>query len=106
PRLLGRGAQGGGLLGEVDGGWAPGETAAAADAAGVAELLDPGAELVREPLPVALAHRRAEVLAGDVGVGVREARVPAAQALARAAVERGAVDDGVAEAGRAHHRAA
>src|SRR5450755_841477 len=46
------GADGGGLFGDVDADWAPGDAPATADAAGRAELVDPGGQLVRHPLPV------------------------------------------------------
>src|SRR5512139_2050390 len=51
----GLGLDGRGLLGDVDGRGAPGDAAAAADAAGGAELVDPRGQLVRRPLPVARA---------------------------------------------------
>ena len=52
-RRCGVGADGGRLLGDVDPDGAPGEAAAAADAAGRTELVDPGRQLVRHPLAVA-----------------------------------------------------
>ena len=48
-------ADGAHLLGDVDADRAPGDAAAAADAAGRAELVDPGGELVGHPLAIARA---------------------------------------------------
>ena len=70
-----------GLLGDVDPDRAPGDAAPAADAARAAELVDPGRELVRHPLPVARARRAAHGAAVDVRVVDREAGVPALVAL-------------------------
>src|SRR3990172_11495039 len=56
------------LLGDVDPDRAPGDAAAAADAPRRAELVEPGAELVRHPLPVARAPRRADAAAVNVRV--------------------------------------
>src|SRR6478736_8780382 len=74
-------AQGGDLFDDVDPDRAPRDAAPAPDAAGRAELVDPRAELVRQPLPVARAGRRADRAAVDVRVVEGEARVP--DALAR-----------------------
>ena len=93
------------LLGDVDPDRAPGDAAAAADAAGAAELVVPGAELVGEPLAVARAAGRPDAAAVDVGVVDREARVPAARPLRLVAREVGDVLDARAEAGRADQRA-
>ena len=93
------------LLGDVDPDRAPGDAAAAADAARAAELVVPGAELVRQPLPVARAAARPDAAAVDVGVVDREAAVPDARALGVAAAEVGGVLDARAEAGRADERA-
>src|SRR3954449_10096708 len=73
------------LLGDVDGDRAPRDAAPAADAARRAELVDPGRELVRRPLPVARARRAPDAAAVDVGVPEREARVPDAGVLGLAA---------------------
>ena len=95
----------GDLLGDVDADRAPGDAAAAADAPGRAELVVPGAELVRHPLPVARASRGPDAAAVDVRVVDREARVPDTPPLRLAAGEVGLVLDGRAEAGRADERA-
>ena len=70
-----------------------------------AELVEPGRELVRHPLPVARAGRRPDAAAVQVGVLDREARVPDAGALRLGAGQVGRVLDGGAEAGRADQRA-
>ena len=69
------------LLGHVDPDRAPRDAAPAPDAAGRAELVDPGAELVREPLAVARPRRRPHAAAVDVRVVHGVARVPAAPSL-------------------------
>src|SRR5664279_4379687 len=98
-------AERGGLGGDVDGGGAPGDAPAAADAPGRAELVDPGAELVRHPLPVAgfrrIPHRPA-VDVGEIGV---EAGVPHPVPFGDLAGEVRDVVHGGAAAGRADHRA-
>ena len=53
------------LLGDVDADRAPGDAAAAADAARRAELVDPVRQLVGHPLPVARARRCAHAAAVD-----------------------------------------
>src|SRR5450759_987649 len=93
------------LLGDVDADRAPGDAATAADAAGAAELVDPGRELVRHPLAVARARGAADRAPVDVRVVDREARVPALVALDVLAGEVGDVLDRRAEARRADHRA-
>src|SRR5205823_1913320 len=80
-----RGADRAELLGHVDRDRAPGDAAAAADAARRPELVVPGAELVRQPLPVARAARRPDAAAVDVRVVDREAGLPGADALRRLA---------------------
>ena len=69
------------LLGDVDAHRAPGDAAAAADAARAAELVEPGGELVGHPLAVARPRRRPHAAAVDVGEVEREAGVPASPAL-------------------------
>src|SRR4051794_27486107 len=96
-----RRTDGGGLLGDVDGDGAPGDAAAAADAAGGAELVDPGRQLVGHPLPVARTAARAHAAAVDVGVVEREAGVPGSLAHGLLPGEVRAVLNAVAEAGRA-----
>src|SRR3954469_22364403 len=87
------------LLGDVDRHRAPGDAAPAADAAGRAELVDPGRELVRHPLAVARARGAPYPAAVHVGVLEREARFPHARALARLAGEIGHILDRRAKAG-------
>src|SRR5690349_21921810 len=82
------------LLGHVDADRAPGDAAPAADAAGRAELVVPGAELVRQPLAVARPARRPDAAAVDVGVVDRVAGVPDPRALGALAREVGRVLDG------------
>src|SRR5210317_900046 len=86
-----------GLFGDVDADRAPGDAAPAADAAGVAELVVPGGELVGQPLAVAAARRVADHTAGDVGVRRVEAGVPAPRAGRRSAAQVGLVLDRHAE---------
>src|SRR5262249_58040172 len=100
-----RGADRGDLLGDVDPDRAPRDAAAAADAAGRAELVVPRAELVRHPLPVARAARRPDRAAVDERVVDREARVPDPEASGLLAGEVGLVLDRRAEARRADERA-
>src|SRR6266508_4752012 len=88
----------GDLLGEVDPHRTPGDAAPAADASGGSELVDPGRQLVREPLPVARARRGTHAAAVEVRVLEREARVPPAPALGALARQVGDVLDGRAEA--------
>src|SRR5215813_5646982 len=57
-RLVRFGLQRRDLLGDVDSHRAPHDAAATADTARTAELVVPGAELVREPLPVPALRRR------------------------------------------------
>src|SRR5512133_2033007 len=64
------------LLGYVDADGTPGDAAAAADAAGGAELVVPGAELVRQPLAVARPACRPNAAAVDVRIVDRVAGVP------------------------------
>src|SRR5579885_3834916 len=93
------------LLGDVDADGAPGDAAAAADAARRAELVDPRGELVRQPLPVPGAPGRPDAAAVDVRVVEREARVPHPGALGVEAGEVGRVLDRGAEARRTDERA-
>src|SRR5690349_8225152 len=51
------------LLGDVDRHGAPGDAPPAADAPRLAELVDPGAQLVREPLAIAAPARAADAAA-------------------------------------------
>src|SRR3954447_25377227 len=87
------------LLGDVDRDRAPRDAAPAADAAGRAELVDPGRQLVRHPLAVARAAGAAHAPAVHVRVLEREARVPHARALRLLAGQVGRVLDRGAEAG-------
>src|SRR6266508_729325 len=93
------------LLDDVDRDRAPGDAATTADAARGAELVDPGRELVRHPLPVARTPRLAHAAAVHVGVPQREARVPQAGVLGLAAGEVGGVLDRAAEARGTDQRA-
>src|SRR6266496_771451 len=103
--LLLAGAECGQLLGDVDPNRAPRDAAPAADAAGAAELLVPGPELVREPLAVARASAGPDRAAVDVRMVDREAGVPGTCALRLVAGEARHVLDARAEAGRADERA-
>src|SRR5262245_21870716 len=78
--LLGR-ADGGQLLGDVDPDRTPRDATAAADAAGLAELVVPGPELVGQPLAVARPAGGANRTAVDVRVLDRVAGVPQPYAL-------------------------
>ncbi len=89
------------LVADVDPDRAPGDAAAAADAAGAPELVPPGRELVGEPLPVAILDPRPETPAGDGREARREAAVPAPLGERFLAVEVGPLADARAEAGRA-----
>src|SRR5690349_9517974 len=66
----------GDLLGDVDADRAPRDATPTADAARRPELLVPRPELVREPLAVPGATRRAEAATVHVRVVDREAAVP------------------------------
>ena len=94
------------LLGDVDPDRAPGDAAAAADAARAAELVVPGAELVRQPLAVA----RAAATAGCCRRGCTSGR-PRSTSPTTASARRGrpsgrcASSTRDAEAGRADERA-
>src|SRR5689334_3513205 len=61
-----RGADRGGLLGDVDRNGAPRDASPATDAAGGPELIAPAGELVRHPLPVARARRTVHAFTVDV----------------------------------------
>ena len=93
-------ANGAHLLGDVDADRAPGDAAAAADAAGRVELVPPGRELVGHPLAIARLRRGADAAAVDVGEIHGEAGVPAPRALGARAGEVARVLDRRAEAGR------
>src|SRR5262249_7552899 len=99
------GADGGGLLRDVDRDPAPGDAAAAADAARSAQLVDRARELVGHPLPVATLVRAADAAAVDVGVLEREAGLPLAHPGGFLAGEVCHILDAAAEAGRADQRA-
>src|SRR5689334_5176014 len=100
-----RGPDRGHLLGDVDADRAGGEAPAAPDAPGRAELVEPGGELVRHPLPVAGARAGPDAAAVQVGEVRGEAGVPDPPVLGLPAGERGVLVDGGAEAGGADHRA-
>ena len=103
--LVGR-ADRGQLLGHVDPDRAPGDAAPAADAAGGAELVVPGAELVRQPLAVARAAAGPDRAAVDVASSRPSSTSPRRGGARRVwPVEVGDVLDARAEAGRADHRA-
>src|SRR5512146_1608624 len=93
------------FLRDVDGHGAPGDAAAAADATGAAELVDPARQLVRHPLAVARSARLAHAAAMDVGMVEGEAGIPGTRALRLAPREVGHVGNAGAEAGRADQRA-
>src|SRR6266536_5154657 len=98
-------ADGADLLGQVDADWAPGDAAATAHAAGGAELVDPGTQLVREPLAVAGPGRGAHAASAEMAEIERVAGVPAPPAFGVLAGQVGGVLHGGAEAGRADHGA-
>ncbi len=103
-RLHGRHAEQ--RLAHVDADRAPRDAAPAAHAAVGAELVDPGAELVGQPLAVAVTDAGPEVAVRDAREVEREAGGPATLRLARRASQVGRLVDVAAEAGRADHRAA
>src|ERR1039457_5234963 len=72
---------GGDLLGNVDAHRAPGNASSAADAARGPELVDPGSQLVRHPLPIAGLARGADAASMNVGKAQSEAGVPTAPTL-------------------------
>ena len=94
-----------GLVRDVDTHRAPGDAAAAADAARGAELVDPARELVRHPLPIARTRRLADAAAVDKGEIHGEAGIPFAHPLGGRAAQIAVILDRRAEAGRAHHGA-
>src|SRR5262249_6802996 len=93
------GADGGDLFGDIDAYGAPGNAATAADAAGAAELIDPGGQLVGEPLAITCPMRGAHAASVHVGVPHREAGVPAAPPRGLFPGEVGGVLNRGAEAG-------
>ena len=94
------------LLGDVDPDRAPRDAAPAADAARAAELVVPGAELVRQPLAVARALGAAARCRRAGRSGRPRSRTPRrATARRLRAGEIADVLDARAEAGRADHRA-
>src|SRR5215475_7207830 len=95
----------GDLLGDVDADRAPGDAAAAADAARRAELIDPGGELVRHPLPVAGPVGDPHRATVKVGVVHGEAGIPGPLQLRLRPGQIGDVLDAEAEARRAGHGA-
>src|SRR5579859_591321 len=80
-RLAGVTGQGGHFLGDVDASRAPGDTAAAADAPGRAELVVPGTQLVADPLAVPAGPGLAHAAAVQVREGQLEAGSPVLPAL-------------------------
>src|SRR5215469_14878469 len=96
---------GGDLLGDVDADRAPRDAPAAAHAAGRAELVEPGGELVRHPLPVARPGGRSHRPAVQVGVVHREAGIPGPVPLRILPSQAGDVLYAEAEARWADHRA-
>src|ERR1035438_8604514 len=93
------------LGGDVDPCRAPGDAAPAADAAGATELVVPGAELVRDPLPVPALPRYADAATVQVGEVRFEARSPALRALCDFTGEVGGVLGAGAKTGWADHGA-
>src|SRR5690606_20921430 len=93
------------LLGDVDSGGAPGDTAPAPHTAGTAELIVPGAQFVGEPVPVpgraGLPHHPA-VNVGEVEL---EAGRPLHPPFGVGAGQIGGVGHAGAETGGAHHGA-
>ena len=90
------------LVAHVDPDGAPRDAAPAADAAGHAELVPPGAELVRQPLAIAVLGAWPEVAAGHLGEPEVEAAVPGSLRDRLDPVEIRDLRDAGAEAGRAH----
>ncbi len=82
--LLASSGEAGRFRRDVDADRAPGDAPAAADAAGTAELVVPGAELVTEPLPVPARPRLPHAPAVHVGEVQLEAGRPALPALRHA----------------------
>src|SRR6516164_11771217 len=93
------------FLGNIDPDRTPGDTAAATDATGGAELVDPVGQLVRHPLAVARARRAAHTAAVDVGKIQCETGIPATHPLGGGAGQIGGVASGSAETGRTDIRA-
>src|SRR5512132_3280418 len=93
------------LFRHVDPRRAPCDAAPATDASVRAELVDPGRELVHQPLAVASPHAGPDAAAVDVGELVRETGIPPPPPLDEVPRQVRAVLDGVAEAGGAGHRA-
>ena len=89
------------FLGDVDAHRTPGDAAAAADAAGAAELVDPGGQFVGQPLAVAGPGRGADAAAVEVGVIHGKTDVLAPPPFGRSPGQIGDVLDGVAETGGA-----
>ena len=94
-----------GLVRDVDAHWTPGDTAAAADAARRAKLINPSRELVRHPLPIARTRRLAHATAMDEREVHGEAGIPFPHPLRRRAGEIAVILDGCTEAGGADHGA-
>src|SRR5512140_2394052 len=94
-----------GFLREVDPHGTPRDAAAAADAAGLTELVDPRRELVRHPLAVPRGRAPPDAASVDVGEVEGVARVPPPPALGRGASQVRGILDRRAEARRAYHRA-
>src|SRR3989337_260923 len=106
PRHRRRGlADGADFFRNVDAHGTPGNPPPTADAARCAELVDPGGELVRQPLTVPGRGGGADAPAVDIREFQREAGAPAAPSPRMVAGEIGQVVHGGAEAGRADHGA-
>ena len=93
------------LLADVDPDGTPRDAAAAADAARRPKLVEPGRELVGQPLAVAVLRPRPEVAPGDLGKVAREAGIPAPLGDRLDAVQVRDLAHARAEAGRADQRA-
>lgn len=90
---------------QVDADRALGDAASAAHAPGGAELVDPGCQLVDQPLPILRAGRRPNTSTVDVRVLQRETRIPPSPSLRRLTSEVCHILYGGTEAGRTDQRA-
>ena len=92
------------FFGNVYGDRAPGDTTTTTHAPAGPELVDPGGQLVSQPLPVAGSWTGPDASAVDIRELHIETRVPPLDALRPIAGEIGGVFDAAAEAGGTNHR--
>src|SRR5271157_4675400 len=95
------GANGPDLFGDIDAYRTPGDAAAAADAAGAAELVMPGGQFVSQPLAVARPGRGADAAAMNVGIVHGETDVLPPPPFGHGAGQVSDILDGMTEAGGA-----